>query len=61
VNHARFLSTEAEVLVLEISSAQDCQPELWGLKNHEKAFEEIFGKKLVVTIVPEITKAKISK
>jgi exopolyphosphatase / guanosine-5'-triphosphate,3'-diphosphate pyrophosphatase len=61
VNHAKFLSTAENVLSLEISSSQDCQLELWGLKNHEKAIEEIFGRKLVVTIIPEITTAKISK
>jgi exopolyphosphatase/guanosine-5'-triphosphate,3'-diphosphate pyrophosphatase len=61
VNHAKFLSTDVNVLSLEISSTQDCQLELWGLSNCEKAIEEIFGKKLMVTIIPEITKAKVSK
>jgi exopolyphosphatase / guanosine-5'-triphosphate,3'-diphosphate pyrophosphatase len=61
VNHARFLRNMENALNLEISAAQDCQLELWGLKNHEKAIEEIFGKNLVVTVIPEITATKVSK
>ncbi|HBE80386.1 MAG TPA: Ppx/GppA family phosphatase, partial [Firmicutes bacterium] len=40
ITHARFLSHE-DNLILEIAAAQDCQLELWGLKNHQKAIEEL--------------------
>jgi exopolyphosphatase/guanosine-5'-triphosphate,3'-diphosphate pyrophosphatase len=59
VNHVRFVNAADNVLRLEISSAQDCQLEIWGLKNHEKAITEIFGKKLVITVVPEYANTKI--
>jgi len=35
-------------VVLELGSARDCQLELWGVKNHEAAFEKVFQRPLRV-------------
>jgi exopolyphosphatase/guanosine-5'-triphosphate,3'-diphosphate pyrophosphatase len=48
VEHARFSAAGRKRAVLEIKSAQDCQLELWGLTNHEKAFAKVFKKNLVI-------------
>jgi len=51
VKHARFLSEDSWEIVLELETGRDCQLELWGLRNHEKAVAESFGKKLTAKIV----------
>ena len=33
--------------MLELEADGDCQLELWGLRNHAAAFEEVFDRKLV--------------
>ena len=37
--------------VLEITPARDCHLELWEVRNHEKAFEKVFGRKLTIRLL----------
>ncbi len=48
VARAYFQPSQPSVVTLALETNGDCQLELWGLKNHHKAFEEAFGRKLVV-------------
>ncbi len=38
------------LVILNLDAFQDCHLELWGLQNHQKAFQEAFGKKLQVRV-----------
>ena len=46
VTHAYLKRVTSELIRLEIVSTADCQLELWGMKKHEPAFEQIFQQKL---------------
>ncbi len=48
VHRARFVRGEQGGVVLEITSDQDCQLEIWGVENHADAFEKTFGRPLTV-------------
>lgn len=45
IHQIRFRAQDKDV-VLEIAAQQDCQLELWGLKNHDRSFSEVFDKNL---------------
>jgi hypothetical protein len=44
-----YLRPEA---ILEVYCDQDCQLELWGVQNHEKAFQKAFKRVLQVNQIP---------
>jgi exopolyphosphatase/guanosine-5'-triphosphate,3'-diphosphate pyrophosphatase len=48
VQHVRFSGVEKEIVTLEVVARGDCQLEIWGVDAEKKAFEKIFGKKLVL-------------
>jgi len=50
VAHATLRSNDRKGAVLELIPAKDCQLELWEVRNHEKAFEKVFGRKLEIRI-----------
>lgn len=38
-------------MILDVVSTKDCHLELWEVRNHEKAFEKVFGKPLTIKLV----------
>ncbi len=48
VQHVRFSRLEKNSVILEVVTRGDCQLEIWGVEAERKAFEKIFGKKLVL-------------
>jgi exopolyphosphatase/guanosine-5'-triphosphate,3'-diphosphate pyrophosphatase len=54
IKHAKFQFADFFEVRLEIEADQDCQLELWGLRNHEKAIAEVFEKKLTVKLGPSL-------
>jgi exopolyphosphatase/guanosine-5'-triphosphate,3'-diphosphate pyrophosphatase len=48
IQHVRFSSADKEAVSLEVVARGDCQLEIWGVEAEKKAFEKIFGKKLVL-------------
>ena len=48
VTNVRFFRSDPETIALEITSHGECQLELWGIKRHELAFEEVFKHSLNV-------------
>ncbi len=39
---------DKDTVILEVVARGDCQLEIWGVDAEKKAFEKIFGKKLVL-------------
>jgi len=50
VQHVRFSHSEKNSVILEVVTRGDCQLEIWGVEAEKRAFEKIFGKKLVLEI-----------
>jgi exopolyphosphatase/guanosine-5'-triphosphate,3'-diphosphate pyrophosphatase len=48
VQHVRFSRVEKNSVILQVVTRGDCQLEIWGVEAEKKAFENIFGKKLVL-------------
>jgi exopolyphosphatase/guanosine-5'-triphosphate,3'-diphosphate pyrophosphatase len=48
VQHVRFSKVDRDSVILEVVARGDCQLEIWGVEAERKAFEKIFGKKLVL-------------
>ena len=48
VQHVRFSGVDTDTVTLEVVARGDCQLEIWGVDAEKKAFEKIFGKKLVL-------------
>jgi exopolyphosphatase/guanosine-5'-triphosphate,3'-diphosphate pyrophosphatase len=48
VQHVRFSGIDKDTITLEVVARGDCQLEIWGVDAEKKAFEKIFGKKLVL-------------
>jgi exopolyphosphatase/guanosine-5'-triphosphate,3'-diphosphate pyrophosphatase len=48
IQHVRFSRSDEESVFLEVVARGDCQLEIWGVEAEKKAFEKIFGKKLVL-------------
>jgi exopolyphosphatase / guanosine-5'-triphosphate,3'-diphosphate pyrophosphatase len=48
VQHVRFSGVDKDSVTLEVVARGDCQLEIWGVDSEKKAFEKIFGKKLVL-------------
>jgi exopolyphosphatase/guanosine-5'-triphosphate,3'-diphosphate pyrophosphatase len=51
IQHVRFSSADNENVHLEIIARGDCQLEIWGIESEKKAFEKIFGRKLIVDLI----------
>lgn len=51
IQHVRFTQSDKESVHLEVTTRGDCQLEIWGIESEKKAFEKIFGKKLVFEII----------
>jgi exopolyphosphatase/guanosine-5'-triphosphate,3'-diphosphate pyrophosphatase len=48
IQHVRFSNVDRDTVTLEVVARGDCQLEIWGVEAERKAFEKIFGKKLVL-------------
>ncbi|MDB5385724.1 MAG: Ppx/GppA phosphatase [Planctomycetaceae bacterium] len=48
VSQVRLYRSAIDTICLEMTSANECQLELWGVKRYEFAFEQVFQQKLIV-------------
>jgi exopolyphosphatase/guanosine-5'-triphosphate,3'-diphosphate pyrophosphatase len=48
VQHVQLHQDRQKNIELEIIAKNDCQLELWGVKNHVKAFKKVFGREFAV-------------
>jgi exopolyphosphatase/guanosine-5'-triphosphate,3'-diphosphate pyrophosphatase len=48
IQHVRFSNVDHDSVTIEVIARGDCQLEMWGVEAERKAFEKIFGKKLVL-------------
>lgn len=53
VQQTRLLNVDLKHAVLEVSSPQDSQVELWGIQKHVDIFEKVFGKKLTLKVLTQ--------
>lgn len=51
IGHARLRMEDKDSVVLELEAHQDCQLELWGIQERQKAVEKVLGHKLRVEVV----------
>lgn len=51
LSHARLRTADKKSVLLEITPARDCHLELWEVRNHERAFEKVFGRKLSIRVL----------
>jgi exopolyphosphatase/guanosine-5'-triphosphate,3'-diphosphate pyrophosphatase len=58
LSHARLRVGDKKRMVLEITAAKDCHLELWEVRDHERAFEKVFGRKLAVHVLEAATATK---
>jgi hypothetical protein len=45
---------DADRVALHIHAAHDCQVEVWGIQKRAEAFEKVFGRSLVVSVLPPL-------
>jgi exopolyphosphatase/guanosine-5'-triphosphate,3'-diphosphate pyrophosphatase len=57
VGRVRLVAGERKNVILELAPARDCHLELWELKSHEKAFEKVFDRQLVVKVLEPVPAA----
>jgi exopolyphosphatase/guanosine-5'-triphosphate,3'-diphosphate pyrophosphatase len=50
ISHARLRAEDRKGVVLEIEASQDCQLELWGVQDREKAVEKALGRKMRIEV-----------
>lgn len=48
IRHVRFSRVDRDAVHLEVVARGDCQLEIWGVESEKRAFEKIFGKRLVL-------------
>jgi exopolyphosphatase/guanosine-5'-triphosphate,3'-diphosphate pyrophosphatase len=51
VSHAQLRVSDKKNMLLEITPTRDCHLELWEVRNHEKAFEKVFGRTLTIRVL----------
>ncbi|MFA4849173.1 MAG: Ppx/GppA phosphatase family protein [Methanoregula sp.] len=51
IQHVHFTASGNDVVRLEIVARGDCQLEIWGIESEKKAFEKVFGKKIIFDII----------
>ncbi len=51
IKHVRFTAPEDDSIHLEIVARGDCQLEIWGIESEKKAFEKVFGKRILFDIL----------
>jgi exopolyphosphatase/guanosine-5'-triphosphate,3'-diphosphate pyrophosphatase len=53
IRHVRFSAGDNDTVRLEILARGDCHLEIWALENEKRAFEKVFGKRLVFEVLDE--------
>ena len=51
VRHVRFSRADDDEARIEIVARGDCHLEIWGIEGEKKAFEKVFGKRLVFEVL----------
>ena len=54
IQQAQLHPVDARHVALRIHAPHDCQVEIWGIQKHAEAFEKVFGRRLVVTVLPPL-------
>lgn len=49
IEHAKLVRPRSKPLTLAITAKQDCSLEIWGVRNHIRAFKKVFGQEFVIT------------
>src|SRR5262249_10373823 len=52
IQQAWLQPIDADRVALHIHAAHDCQVEIWGIHKPAEAFEKVFGRSLVVSVLP---------
>jgi exopolyphosphatase/guanosine-5'-triphosphate,3'-diphosphate pyrophosphatase len=60
VAHAMLRSSDRKTAILELTPARDCHLELWEVRNHEKPFEKVFGRKLEIKTLTQVSESAAS-
>ena len=55
VQQAWLRPIDADRVALHIHAAHDCQVEVWGLQKRAEVFEKVFGRSLVVSVLPPLS------
>lgn len=55
VSRVHLRTDDKKTMVLEVAPASDCHLELWEVRNHEPAFEKVFGRKLAIKLLTPAT------
>jgi exopolyphosphatase/guanosine-5'-triphosphate,3'-diphosphate pyrophosphatase len=50
VRRVRLIPRDKKEVFLEIQADQDCQLEIWGVRNQRRAFKKVFGRKLTLAV-----------
>jgi exopolyphosphatase/guanosine-5'-triphosphate,3'-diphosphate pyrophosphatase len=51
IRHVRFTASGNDEVRFEIIARGDCQLEMWSIESEKKAFEKVFGKKIIFEIL----------
>ena len=54
ITQVRFKSLDQKKIALALEADQDCQLEIWGVRNQMRAFKKVFGRKLVLEVCSEV-------
>jgi exopolyphosphatase/guanosine-5'-triphosphate,3'-diphosphate pyrophosphatase len=54
IQQAWLRPIDADRVALHIHAAHDCQVEVWGIQKRAEAFEKVFGRGLVVSVLPSL-------
>ncbi len=53
INQVRLQNIDEKKVSLTLQADQDCQLEIWGVRNQLRAFKRVFGKKLILEVCVE--------
>lgn len=56
VSHAELRSDDRRSVELQVTASKDCHLELWEVRNHERAFEKVFGRELTIKLAAPAVK-----
>jgi exopolyphosphatase/guanosine-5'-triphosphate,3'-diphosphate pyrophosphatase len=54
VQHAWLCPMKARRVALHIHAAHDCQVEVWDIQKRAEVFEKVFGRRLVISVMPPL-------
>jgi exopolyphosphatase/guanosine-5'-triphosphate,3'-diphosphate pyrophosphatase len=53
INQVRLKTIDAKKIALALHADQDCQLEIWGMRDQVRAFKRVFGRKLILEVCSE--------